>query len=217
MLKLLVAVTIFACAAVSLAQTKTAPTMNLFRDPDGLFEFRYPSWLVLCPANATYQSESQEARDSCNAYIPFCYSAGKVLGNKELGPAAIACVAYPHELYKETNFGGAAFVVAEYPSPIAKRDCLTFGQNTIDEKKGRWTTIGGVKFKTATGGDAALGHSISRDVYLTFRNRKCYDLEITETETSFANYDPGTIKEFKDSEKVAGELDRVLHSFHFLK
>jgi len=58
---------------------------------------------------------------------------------------------------------------------------------------------------------------MSEDIYRTFHNAKCYDVEIRMTASGFANYEPGTIKEFKDYDKVSGEMKRILDSFRFLK
>ena len=74
-----------------------------------------------------------------------------------------------------------------------------------------------VHHTAASGGEGGLGHGLGEDVYLTYHNGKCYQLEIRIGESSFANYDPGTIKEFKDYAKVSRELRRVLESFRFLK
>ena len=62
-----------------------------------------------------------------------------------------------------------------------------------------------------------MGHGMSEDIYRAFHNAKCYDVEIRTTASSFANYEPGTIKEFKDYDKVSAEMRRILDSFRFLK
>jgi hypothetical protein len=126
-------------------------------------------------------------------------------------------VAYPHAPYKNTNFNGAAFFVGEDSDAKTEKQCEHFDELTTDEKTTHWKTIGGVKFKVASGGEGGLGHAMGEDVYRTFHNGKCYDLEVRITEASFANFDPGTIREFKDSEKVSAELRSVLVSFRFLK
>jgi hypothetical protein len=208
--------TLLVLIATSFGQTKNVSSQDVFRSDDSSFQFRYPKSLVLCYPEDHSKSESDKS-SSCSLYIPICDAGVTTTDSAALHPETIVCVAYPHSPYAGTNFGGAAFSVSSVPDATAEKDCLKFDEFTMDKKKAHWTTIGNEKFRAASGGEGGLGHGLGEDVYLRYHNGKCYQLEIRIGETSFANYDPGTIKEFKDYDKVSRELRRVLQSFRFLK
>jgi hypothetical protein len=219
--------------ATSFAQTRPAspPPQKIFKSPDSAFEFRYPKSFVLC--HPEYEQPTPDpslrpdyvvkpqligwAPESCSAYMDICPMSLTTTETGVLHPATVACVAYPNSAYEGTNFGGGAFSVREVPDATTEGDCLQFDRFTTDAKKANWVTIGGVKFKSNSGGSGGLGHGMSEDTYLSFHNGKCYDVEIRMTQTSFDNFDPGTIKEFKNYGEVDAELRRVLNSFRFLK
>ena len=79
---------------------------NSFTSPDGAFQFEYPASLIRC-ANDPKQHGWWKPPESCEAYTPICSDFGGVSGG------AIACIAYPAENMKGTNFQAAAFAVNE--------------------------------------------------------------------------------------------------------
>lgn len=205
------ALTALVLVASSLAQTRPTPS-QIFKSPDGTFQFRFPKSLVLCQPQLNGWTP-----ESCSSYLAICPRSITATPSGPLHPETVACVAYPNSAYKGTNFGGAAFSVGEVADAKTQTDCLQFDELTTDPKKAHWQTVGGVKFRANSGGEGGLGHGLSADIYLTFHNGKCYDVEIRTTQTSIANFDPGTIKEFKDYEKVSREMRRILNSLRFLK
>jgi hypothetical protein len=206
-----------AWVVASLAQSMATPSDNVFRSADSTVEFRYPKSMVLCYPEQTDTTSKNERGESCSPYLDICAIGTTTTAAGTLHPETVACVAYPHSAYEGTNFGGAAFSVSEVPDARTESQCLQFDKFTINKKTVHWETIRSMKFKAASGGEGGLGHGLAADVYLTFHNGKCYDVELRETQTSLANFDPGTVKEFKGQAKVSSELRRVLHSFHFLK
>jgi len=210
-------VAVLMLVATSLGEGKGVPSHDVFKSEDSSFQFRYPKSFVLCYPEGDHSKTQSDKSSSCSSYIPICFAGITTTDTDELHPDTMACVAYPHSPYAGTNFSGAAFSVSSVPDAHSENNCLKFDEFTMDKKKAHWTTIGNVKFIAASGGEGGLGHGLGEDIYLTYHNGKCFQLEIRIGETSFANYDPGTIKEFKDGEKVSRELRRVLQSFRFLK
>jgi hypothetical protein len=60
---------------------------------------------------------------------------------------------------------------------------------------------------------------MSSDLYRGFHKRKCYELSVSIASSSFANFDPDTVKEFtrEDERRVQSDLMVILDSFRFLK
>lgn len=223
------ALTVVVLVASSLAQIRPAVS-QIFESPDGAFQFRFPESSVLCqPQYEQPTRDSVQVSDragpqltgwvpeSCSAYMDICPMSVTTTSSGTLHPEVIACIAYPNSKFEGTNFGGAAFSVSEVADATTKTACLQFDELTTDPKKAHWQSIGGAKFRANSGAEAGLGHAMSEDVYLTFHNAKCYDVEIRMTASGIANYEPGTIKEFKDYDKVSREMKRILDSFQFLK
>jgi hypothetical protein len=68
-------------------------------------------------------------------------------------------------------------------------------------------------------GEGGAGNHMGSDFYRVFHKRKCYELSTSIASSSFANFDPGTVKEFtrEDERRVQSELMAILDSFRFLK
>jgi hypothetical protein len=131
----------------------------------------------------------------------------------------IACVVYPANKYAGTNFGAASVEELEVAGAATEAACLTaqtFGP--VVEIVGK-VTINGIVFLHTTGTGGALGHYLKTDHYRAFHENKCYDLSTNVTASEFANFDPGTIKEFthEDERHVRKELTEIVKSFRFLK
>ena len=200
----------------SLAQSTAILSENVFRSADSTFEFRYPKPMVVCYPEHTDTTEI-ERRESCFPYLDICSIGTTTTTAGTLHPETLACVAYPHAAYEGTNFGGAAFSVSEVPDAPTESQCLQFDKFTTSKKTIHWEMIRSTRFKAASGGEGGLGHGLAKEVYLTFHNGKCYDVEVRETQTSLASFDPGMVKQFKNEAEVNANLRGVLRSFHFLK
>jgi hypothetical protein len=123
----------------------------------------------------------------------------------------IACIVYPTEKYRGTNFNAAALSIAEVNAHTANA-CFSFESlQTVTQPD--------VEFKTGTTGDEGMSHYLNTDIYRTFHGGQCYDMEINIASTSFGVYEPGTVREFtkRDAQHVHGDLVKVLESVQFLK
>jgi hypothetical protein len=175
-----------------------------FRSPDGTSQFIYPSAYTLYTGSATAQVGG--------SYIAVCQSG-------------VACVVYPKSKYAGTNFEAASFEEREIDDATTESACLTSPMRSegnpefsIAAKAPR-RIIHGVRFLHGISSDAGLGHYMGTDLYRAFHKRRCYELSINLTTAAFANFDPGTVKEFtrEDEQRVRDELTTILDSFRFLK
>ena len=178
-----------------------------FSSPDSTFRFAYSEALVSCTKDSK-QASGWAPADSCGAYAPVCSNFDSDFSG------TVACIAYPAREMKDTNFEGAAFSVSELKA-ATHSECLKFappsdGGNPYDEN------VNGVTYRVAKYEEGAAGHLLDGEVYRTFRNHTCYELDIRVASSNIGNYDPGTVKPF-DSEKVQQTLKAVLPSFQFLK
>lgn len=175
--------------------------------PDGKFLFKYPGSLVGCKQD---ESNRWVPADGCGGYIPVCadYSSDSA--------GTVACVAYPTNEMKGTNFGAAAFSVNELKNIAGESACLKLKDSPPQAGKTRDETVNGVEFKVTKIESGAAGHLLESYVYRSFHNGTCYELDINIASANIGNYDPGTMKAF-DVEKVERSLKAVLASFKFLK
>ena len=169
-----------------------------FTNPDGTFQFEYPSQPApaLCLWGAIEECQG--------AYIPTCE------------PYALVCVEY---MSKYTTGG---FQVKLVPGDYAVRNgadvCVTPEPNKGDPRRAEFLIsaespveqIGGITFVHGVFGGAAAGHSSWEDIYRAFHDGKCYELRITTTQ---ADVPPIPAP---DKETVRQGLFRILHSFRFL-
>lgn len=174
--------------------------------PEGTFRFDYPKSLVQCRRSPD-QSNWWIPAESCESFIPICFSAS---GDSE---STVACVAYPANDMKGTNFEGAAFSVSELKSSNTEHKCRSVGE---DSRTAPITTqaINGVKFTVTETVGVATGHGENGLIYTNFHQGKCYELDITIASAS-AGYSDQPLKPF-DFENVRGTLKMVLDSFKFL-
>lgn len=177
--------------------------LRTFTSPDESFQFTYPT------SYAIYTGSEVDKAGRRLSYIAVCETA-------------VVCVVYPENKYKGTNFGAASFQVREVDEAKSPNACLTPSKKdpnapdfAVDSKKPQ-RLINGVSFLHGTGGEGGLGHSMSADIYRAFHHGRCYDLSVNIAITSFATFDPGTIKEFTGDRRVRTELLRIADSFQFL-
>jgi len=179
-----------------------SPEPRTFKSPDESFQFTYPS------SYALYTGSEAESAGRRLSYLTVC-------------EAAVACVVYPENKYQGTNFEAASFQILEFGDAASIKTCLTSplgneGDFVVDSKKPK-RIINGVPFLHGVGGEGGLGHSMSADIYRAVHNGRCYELSVNVAVSSFANFNPGTIKEFEDDPRVRAQLLTIADSFHFLK
>jgi len=179
---------------------------NTLTSPDGTFEIRYPRFFSLCRQPQPDNPEAWTPEDPCLSYIPVCEDT------------AVVCVAYPAREYKGSNFQAAALSISEIADAKTENGCLK-EDSSIDTKTIHSEIVNGVKFKIISGGEGGLGNFLDKYIYMNVHHGKCYRLQVGIASSNYANYDPGSIKEFtaSDAKHVHNSLDRVVRSFRFLK
>lgn len=137
------------------------------------------------------------------AYIPVC------------DQNMAACAYISRDKYPGTNFDGAGVSVNIDQSLNSETKCYNFkvatnaAQNQVAD-----VNINDVIFKSATGGDAGLGHSETVKVYRNFHNGMCYEIAARVGQTAIGNYPEGTVKPF-DENQVWQKLQSVVSTFLF--
>lgn len=127
--------------------------------------------------------------------------------------ATAACIAYPAETLRGTNFEAAAFSVNKLDEATAD-ECLQVTEPhpaTSHKEK-----INGVTFDVFDVSGVAAGSFLAADAYRNFHQNRCYELDVRVASGSMGAFDPGTVKEF-DGEAVSQALESVLNTFKFLK
>ena len=194
--------------AALLAQHGTQPgsQRQTFVSPDGVFQISYPRAYIL----NTKENANEVGPRVGVSYIPVC-SDGAV------------CVVSPRSASEGTNFQAAAFQEREIQDATTEVACLRGPSEDVPRhqlpKKDQKRIIGGIVFTHGSTGEAGLGNYMGSDFYRVFHKRKCYELCVNIASSSFANFDPGTIKEFTrdDERRVRGDLVTIVDSFRFLK
>ena len=210
-MKLASVVTIFFVGVAVSAQSG----MRTFTSPDGIFRFRYP-------ASHQLFTDTKAAQLQVVAYLSPCSEDSSVSAI-----FVIACVFYPQEKYKDSNFQAAALQVGELRDKTSMAACSTpqIPEATFPDvarpefevpSTDRIRLINGLTFVHGVTGGAGLGHELNTDLYRAFHNGKCYELDINITWTG--SVPPGK-REFtkKDSQRVFRDLQKVLDSFTFLQ
>jgi hypothetical protein len=200
----LLTLTLGMVAPLPALEAQQAPHRQTFTSPAGVFQFTYPSSYELYTGS--------KAGHAGSSYISVCESAA-------------ACVLYPRSTYEGTNFEAASFREREISDATAESACLAppapLGglPEFVTDAKDPSRNINGVRFTHALSGDAGMGHYLNSDLYRAFHQGKCYELSINVAITSFANFDPGAVKEFthEDDQHVRAELATILDSFKFLR
>ena len=182
---------------------------KIFTAPDGAFLFSYPANFQICTKGKTQSCDS-------SSYIPVC------------DDNPIACVVYPSELFKGTNFESAGFQVREilnkYGSPPSSADhCVTPNdyeqpEDFLLSAEHPTEVIGGVTFVHGISGGAACGHSSSRELYRTFHKGRCFELS-TNTSATSPNISDPPMKTLTSAQqkRLEDTMSDILHSFRFAK
>lgn len=192
-----------------------------FTGSNGSFQFDYP-------VSYTFYSSGNIDKVKLLSYIPVCDNNFP----RDSDSSLLACVVYPKQKYRGTNFEAAAFQASALANATTATECLTPPQTTESSAPGARTysafriastnparVIHGVRFLHGVAVGTGLGHSIASDLYRAFHNGKCYELTINITQSEFANFPEGAVREFtaKDSQDVFRSLQDVLDSFRFLQ
>ena len=143
-----------------------APALDTFTSPDGIFHFVYPQTYELLVGERILTA-TQGRRQA----IAVC----DVL-------RAIACVLYPIEPEQGTRFEAAGFSVDAVPGVTNESDCLTYADQLrradSDVMQPTSIAINEHVFQHAVTRKKTPGHMQAADFYRTFKNDKCYELQI---------------------------------------
>jgi hypothetical protein len=191
------AVSISWCAGQSVGSAFTAYTSL-----DGTFQFSYPPDLVLCGKDPK-QPELWLPIDSCSAVIPVCYARSDEPND------VLACVAYPADSMKGTNFEAGAFSVSRLAGVNSEAECRQFEGSPEPTDMPHVATINGTKYFSVVADGVAAGSSAESHTYRTFHRKHCYELKTSISLINPGYADPGVYKPF-DIKKVQGKLDQAL-------
>lgn len=142
-------------------------------------------------------------------FIPLCNSQ-----QATDTPDSIVCLYYPQELYKDTNFEGAAVAVNVLKDLNTETLCTNFS-NYASNGPETVRQINGITFNSISTAQGATGHTLSEDLYHTFNRNTCF--EITVSFDTYRN-DGELPKSLTQQEKntVFADLNQVLSSFNFI-
>lgn len=160
---------------------------------DGIISFSVPADFALAVQGEPIQVQS---------YIPPC-NEGFTYCLYDIG-----------QTYLGTNFESVGI-------RIVKRTDLTTKQTCLTQQPDGYTGITPVTHEDANYatsvfaplGDAAAGHYAKDQLYRLSVGSSCYEFRTRIGSSQFANYPPGTIKEFsaEDEAAVQSSLDSILH------
>lgn len=158
---------------------------------DGTLEFVYPENFGLA---------ATKDQVLVSSYIPPCNEGFDY------------CFYYNGTEFEGTNFESAGIRIQKMPKFIESNTCI----NTSPEgyKKGPDGVASSTNYSSSIFsniGDAAAGHYANGEIYRIFTNNKCYEIETRIGETQFANYEPGTVEKFEESDR-----DKVYTYFNSL-
>lgn len=177
-------------------QTGAGADLNSYTSPSKYgFSFEYPK-------DFGFDTNIEHTRGL--AYIPVC------------DENMLACAFLEKNKLPGTNFDGAGVSVNLLKDFNEKR-CGTFNPN-VDKVVNNQseTTINGIVYKTATGGDAGMGHSETLKVFRSFQNGFCFEISEHIGQTAIGNYPEGTVKEFSSAD-IQNKLDLIVQSLKFEK
>lgn len=141
------------------------PALDTFTSPDGSFQFVYPESYALLVGESILR-----ATQGRHAVLPVCDFA-----------TAVACVIYPLERQWETRLEAAGFSVDTIDGATNEADCMAYadpgararGTSTLAS-----VTLHSRNFRHAVATRRLLGHLQASEFYRTFRQQKCYELQV---------------------------------------
>ena len=183
-------------------------TTNTFTGGDGTFRFKYPDSLIACRRNP--DGPDHWLPTSCEAFTPVCsnYACDS--------ESTAACVAYPADKLKGTNFQAAAFSVNKVKNALTDLECLKVEEPPTQVGNARREMVGGVSFTVIETDGVATGNLLEGYVYRAFHSGTCYELDIRIAYSNPAYAEPDTVKSF-NLKAVHQRLQDVLDTFEFVK
>ncbi|HVW66256.1 MAG TPA: hypothetical protein VHA78_00830 [Candidatus Peribacteraceae bacterium] len=206
-----------------------ACTMEAKLCPDGSYVGRVPPSCNFAPcpgtssgSTASSSSMPQTVSDNTISFSVPSDFALAVQGEAIQKPSYIPpcndgftyCLYYTGNQYQGTNFESAGLSIVKRTDLTTKNTCLTRqpdGYTSITPVTHEGTTYATSVF--APLGDAAMGHYAQDQLYRLSVGSSCYEFRTRIGSTQFANYPPGTIKEFSTSDEATlqASLDSILH------
>ncbi len=139
------------------------------------------------------------------SYIPAC------------DPGFDYCLYYGGKDYQGTNFEAAGLRIEKRESLSSETTCLATAPTGYASSTKPATTHTSAAYSTSVFpnvGDAAAGHYAVGSLYRLYvkSGRSCYEFATRIAETQFANYPPGSVREFSaaDAASVQSLLDGML-------
>ncbi len=123
---------------------------------------------------------------------------------------------YSGQEFEGTNFGSACIVVGSRPAETREADCARFDGDLLcgTEQGVRDVVVNGLRFKSATLSDAAVGHRLEMREYWTVHRGRRYEIRLSVSYTDIGMYSPGEKREFSQ-EACWAKLTDILNSFSF--
>ena len=166
MRKLLVVGALWLIVGALSAIGQGAPPLDTFTSPDGAFRFVYPQTYELLVGERILKAT--QGRRQAISVCDFL--------------TAIACVIYPIESAQDKRFEAAGFSVDTAPGVTNESDCLTYADQLRraegDVIQPTSIAINDHVFQHAFNRKRMPGHVQAADSYRTFKNGKCYELQI---------------------------------------
>lgn len=181
-----------------------------YTSPDGVFQFRYPDWLVVCKHDPDATNIAWIPENDCSAYIPVC-SANSCKMEGTLG-----CIAYPKEKLRDAaTLEAGALSVNVIDDANSESKCNDLPEPPPHVGSTRLQIINGAIFRVTQTDGAASTQFGENYAYRTFHDGKCYELDIRIASRTGTTLDPPA-KQFNVT-PVHKSLSQVLKTFRFLK
>ena len=144
------------------------PALDTFTSPDGSFQFAYPESYALLVGESILR-----ASQGRHTALPVCNFS-----------TAVACVIYPIAEQWETRLEAAGFSVDTVASAASEAECMAYADPAA-QARGTGTltsvTLHARSFRHAIAAKRLLGHLQASEFYRTFRQKKCYELQVAVT------------------------------------
>lgn len=147
------------------ARAQEPPTLEIFKSPDGGFQFVYPETYELLTGERILK-----ATQGRHVVLPVCDFS-----------KAMACVIYPVETERETRLEAAGFSVDAVAGVANEADCLAFSDpsgRSLGTEPQTSVSINARLFRHTSVMKRLPGHIQAADFYRVFTRQKCYQLQI---------------------------------------
>lgn len=189
-----------------LSTVAQAPALETFTSPDGLFRFVYPQTYDLLVGERILR-----ATQGRHQSLPVCNFA-----------TALACVIYPIETDEETRLEAGGFSVDAVPGVSGESDCLKYSDQIQQGQSAQLplteVSINDHVFRHASTRKKIAGHMQASDLYRTFVQQKCYELQIAVSladEVSIQRISRSGSLEDAAADSARDSLRLILSSFAF--